>query len=617
MYSYSAQPRATGLVTTTKKSVSASDAFFCTLRERAGVTVRSRRSKKIAPKPMPARHKTDPFNNKTVHPFTELNLYLNCDELMQEEEDEENRAAERNQDDVLWSVQLDHNFQNGQKDKIAARQPWTNDERELKRLMGLQVKAGKTFGADFFFEFFTTLRLYEAGIQNVDRAFLQLKNLKELTLSGNSLTTLENLPPTIEVLNVQYNQLESLGGVRQLKNLQHLGVSYNQLESLEELGEMAAELGELRSLDVGFNSLCNHADTTSAVQKLLCLKNLVIAGNPLCLIPSFRLSVVSELPLLRWLDDVTISAGEKTAALNLATNKQRLIELAAAAEVAAAEAAAAPAEEPSEDAAAAAAAEDTEAAVDELEAALAATAGPEPPQNPFRVQLEVAVTTLDNLHKMSEISEEEEQALLPEGPWMAEPVEGEAAPPPKPVLVHSFLVTGRMLDAQFESHEIPQGEVQAHIKLEMGATIPELLPSARVRDLIHSCGLELHIVRRTFVKHSPNAAFYAALVVPEDSSEEEAAKLREAPADSQFDTLVRVGACSLAPLLQGHDTLPLQCEMWLGSAVERAQLDNYSVVFDNRKYLHSGILSQAHQTLRLQVAMTCPGEAELESANEE
>ncbi len=37
----------------------------------------------IAPKPMPARHKTDPFNDKTVHPFTELNLYLNCDELMQ------------------------------------------------------------------------------------------------------------------------------------------------------------------------------------------------------------------------------------------------------------------------------------------------------------------------------------------------------------------------------------------------------------------------------------------------------------------------------------------------------------------------------------------------------
>ena len=69
------------------------------LRERAGVTISSKKSRKVPflvncssmsplmlqlpPKPMPERHKVDPFNDDLVHPFTEMNLYLNYEELME------------------------------------------------------------------------------------------------------------------------------------------------------------------------------------------------------------------------------------------------------------------------------------------------------------------------------------------------------------------------------------------------------------------------------------------------------------------------------------------------------------------------------------------------------
>ena len=69
----------------------------------------------------------DPFNDDTIHPFTELNLYLNYDELMevwgwrggggahelglQEEEYDLNCEDERIESEIVWSVQLRHEFQ--------------------------------------------------------------------------------------------------------------------------------------------------------------------------------------------------------------------------------------------------------------------------------------------------------------------------------------------------------------------------------------------------------------------------------------------------------------------------------------------------------------------------
>ena len=70
----------------------------------------------------------------------------------------------------------------------------------------------------------------------------------------------------------------------QLRNLQHLGISYNRLETIDEIGEAAEIIGELRSLDIGFNSLCDHAGTMLAIQKVLALIILFTPFSPLVLI---------------------------------------------------------------------------------------------------------------------------------------------------------------------------------------------------------------------------------------------------------------------------------------------------------------------------------------------
>jgi len=643
MYSHSSAPRtmqtSTGvvneLVTTTKTAVPASKAFFEVLHQRTGVKVRSKRSRKMPPKPMPTRHKVDPFNNDPINPFTEMNSYLGYEELMAEEEDEELRADDRNAEEVAWTVKLTHDFQKLPSGHHAAKQPWTDQEAELQRVMGLQIRAGKTFGGDFFFDFFTTLRLYEAKIDQIDPAFALLSNLTELALCGNKIQVLENLPPSLQILNVQCNRINSLEGIEKLPALRHLGLSYNKVESVLDLGQAAGP--ELRSLDIAYNGLLDLSEVIVEVQQAMSLRNLVLCGNPLCMIPRFRISVVSQLPMLRWLDDVTISSNEREAAmatlLDVENKRKERIEARAAAEEAAAAAEEAAAEEE-----AAAAAEEEESAVVEEAAAdedeldpndELALAGDEEDLDPTgtrrKTQMLIVMNSVEGLHKLADPPEDVD-SLMPAGPWMAAPVEGGEPPPPKPNLNHSLYVEGKIVleheiaEYSFRSKDIPLEEAVSHVKLEgMKLSVDDFVPTVRARDALHSSGVEFHILRRTLIRHSPE--YYAALPVPEvpeDASEEQkealqekADAIRSPPDDTHVDTLMRVGSSVLSSLAQGEDKLVLQTEMWEGKVVDTAKLDDWSIVFDNKKRMHSSEFDRASQSLRLQVYLNDPDEAEV------
>jgi len=654
MYSHSSAPRtmqtSTGvvkeLVMTTKTAVPASKAFFEVLHQRTGVKVRSKRSRKMPPKPMPTRHKVDPFNNDPINPFTEMNSYLGYEELMAEEEDEELRADDRNAEEVAWTVKLTHDFQKPPSSRHAAKQPWTDQEAELQRVMGLQIRAGKTFGGDFFFDFFTTLRLYEAKIDKIDPAFALLSNLTELALCGNQIKVLENLPPSLQILNVQCNRINSLEGIEKLPALRHLGLSYNNVESVVDLGQAAGP--ELRSLDIAYNSLLDLSEVMVEVQQVMSLRNLVLSGNPLCMMPRFRISVVSQLPMLRWLDDVTISSNEREAAmatlLDVEKKRKERIEAreaaAAAAEEAAAEEAAAAAEEAAAAAEEAAAEEEAAAAEeespppdaeeldpdDELAIALA---GDDEDLDPTgtgpKTQLLIVMNSVDGLHKLADPPEGVD-SLMPAGPWMKEPVEGGEPPPPKPDLIHSLYVEGKIVleheveEYSFRSKDILLEEAIGHVKLVgMKLSVDDFVPTVRARDALHSSGVEFHILRRTLFRHNPE--YYAALPVPEvpeDASEEQkealqgkADAIRSPPEDTHVDTLLRVGSSVLSSLAQGEDKLVLQTEMWEGKVVDIAKLDNWSIVFDNKKRMHSSEFYRASQSLRLQVYLNDPDEAEV------
>jgi len=243
-------------------------------------------------------------------------------------------------------------------------------------------------------------------------------------------------------------------------------------------------------------------------------------------------------------------------------------------------------------------------------------------------QLLIIVNSVDGLHKLAE-PPKDERKFMPEGPWNATtPVEGAepSTKPPRPRVTHSLFVEGKITlehevsEYSFISHEIPLEEAKSHIKLKMRLSVDDFVPSVRARDALHSSGVEFHIVRRTSFDFDKE--YYAALPVPEvpeEATDEEKEALREKaeamrtpPESSHVDSLLRVGSSVLSSLVQGEDKLVLQTEMWEGEVVDKAMLTDWSIVFSNKKKMHSPEFERAMQSLRLQVFLNDPDEAMVE-----
>merc|ERR1711865_1056765 len=189
--------------------------------------------------------------------------------------------------------------------------------------------------------------------------------------------------------------------------------------------------------------------------------------------------------------------------------------------------------------------------------------------------------SVEGLHKLADPPEDVD-SLMPAGPWMAAPVEGGEPPPPKPNLIHSLYVEGKIVleheiaEYTFRSKDIPLEEAVSHVKLEgMKLSVDDFVPTVRARDALHSSGVEFHILRRTSFDFDKE--YYAALPVPEvpeEATDEEKEALREKaeamrtpPESSHVDSLLRLGSSVLSSLVQGEDKLVLQTEMWEGEVV--------------------------------------------------
>jgi hypothetical protein len=78
-----------------------------------------------------------------------------------------------------------------------------------------------------------TLSITFIGIDKVPENLKDATNIKELILTGNSITILENLPPNLEILTCNMNMIKE---IKNLPNtLTHMYISSNQLVSLENL----------------------------------------------------------------------------------------------------------------------------------------------------------------------------------------------------------------------------------------------------------------------------------------------------------------------------------------------------------------------------------------------
>ncbi|NXI07879.1 LRC43 protein, partial [Irena cyanogastra] len=166
------------------------------------------------------------------------------------------------------------------------------------------------------FQVVRSLRILDKGVEEVDEGLLQFQQLEELVLSANHISrvTSAHLPRTLKVLELCCNAVGDLQDLcaQPPPELQHLGLGYNQLCGPSQEKHFTVDFWpNLVSLDLSFNSLTDLLGLVSQLCTLQNLRILVLQGNPLALIPTYRGFLVDSLPKLSILDDIYIWPEER------------------------------------------------------------------------------------------------------------------------------------------------------------------------------------------------------------------------------------------------------------------------------------------------------------------
>ncbi|NXA93804.1 LRC43 protein, partial [Melanocharis versteri] len=166
------------------------------------------------------------------------------------------------------------------------------------------------------FQAVKSLRILDKGVEEVDEGLLQFQQLEELVLSANHISrvTSAHLPRSLKVLELCCNAVGDLQDLcaRPPPELQHLGLGYNRLCGPSQEKHLSVDFWpNLVSLDLSFNSLTDLLELVSQLSTLQNLRILVLQGNPLALIPTYRGFLVDSLPQLSILDDIHIWPDER------------------------------------------------------------------------------------------------------------------------------------------------------------------------------------------------------------------------------------------------------------------------------------------------------------------
>lgn len=188
---------------------------------------------------------------------------------------------------------------------------WSDNIRSLRQLA---VQKPHIISETFIFQHFTVLRLVDRNINEVDRGLLKFTNLTELSLTGNSLTSVvgSHLPRSLTVLQLFANKFTDLKDltVNPPPNLQHLGVGYNHLTDVSSY-ICPYYWPNLLSLDLSYNKIGRVKPTLEALSGLVTLRNLSLMANPITLAPGYTGCTLDMLPHLGILDDVSISDDDR------------------------------------------------------------------------------------------------------------------------------------------------------------------------------------------------------------------------------------------------------------------------------------------------------------------
>ncbi|NXN95930.1 LRC43 protein, partial [Rhinopomastus cyanomelas] len=183
-------------------------------------------------------------------------------------------------------------------------------------LREMAVLAPKKVCGSNIFQILECLRIVGKGVEEVDEGLLQFQQLEELILSTNQISRVSsaNLPRTLKVLELCCNAVADLQDLctQPPPELQHLGLGYNKLCGPLQDNYLTADFWpNLVSLDLSFNSLTDLVGLVSQLSSLQKLRILVLRGNPLALVTTYRSFIVDSLPKLSILDDTHIGPDER------------------------------------------------------------------------------------------------------------------------------------------------------------------------------------------------------------------------------------------------------------------------------------------------------------------
>lgn len=202
---------------------------------------------------------------------------------------------------------------------------WSDEARALREI---SVKSPWLIDNQFVLNHFRTLKIVDKGVTEVDANLLKLQNLLELTLTANFIQTVssKHLPQSLQVLELCANEISDISSLCvRPPLLLHLGLGYNCISVIDDYitGDYWPAL---LSLDLSNNNLTDLLDIVRKVSTLPKLRNLILLGNPLSLIPGYRGYTVDSLRHLSVLDDIRISADERHRFKGLARRREYILD---------------------------------------------------------------------------------------------------------------------------------------------------------------------------------------------------------------------------------------------------------------------------------------------------
>uniref|UniRef100_A0A7S3FZ81 Uncharacterized protein n=1 Tax=Palpitomonas bilix TaxID=652834 RepID=A0A7S3FZ81_9EUKA len=160
------------------------------------------------------------------------------------------------------------------------------------------------------------ISLPQCGLTVIDEDFSRFGSAIDISVVGNEISALQNIPKSARSINADANKLASIDNIVHLPLL-NLSASWNKLERIVP----ASVPPSLVRLDLSFNKITAFADI-QPICDLPNLRSLHFEGNPISFVAGYRLAVIRMRPELDQLDGVSVTDEERGQALEDSSAKE-------------------------------------------------------------------------------------------------------------------------------------------------------------------------------------------------------------------------------------------------------------------------------------------------------